>query len=407
MKKRFLPIIVFVLLLTSCANGNASAGGALVTSSSAISSDSNDSSPFQNIPLKDYSAVELAQISLNSSSTVPDNSINMKSDHPGRILWVEQTSTLFYVCDDKTYQQNDSGTIAIADFPMLSMSLYNGNLYFVYPLYRDIKYDPTKRWGIVCAMDLSNGEITQVSEEDNVVNAYVVGGKLYFTLMEKTINSDNEEATIPTKSYEMDMSTGQKELIVQDTQGSPFAVSEKYSVFTDYTYDSTSDISDKTVISIANKKTGETASYTEDKWLDNLSVLGDKLYYVYGAHLRVLDLSDLNSITAETYEIYDQAFHNLSYIWTYTIFNGKLAVSTGTDISIWNGEDFEQNIPYTSNMNKLAALFSDIYSDGRQIYALNGGTKWYAVGTDSMNDLVLPSGEIVSNTLTLTELKGE
>lgn len=416
MKKRYLPIIVSILLLTSCANGNSSVSESSDLSSSVgstdlvSSSESSEASPFQDIPLKEYTEAELNQMKLNSSSTVLDNSMNMKSDHPGRILWVEETGTLFYVRGDNTYQQNDSGTIAIADFPMLSMSLYNGKLYFVYPLYRDIKYDPTQRWGILCVMDMSNGEITQVLEEDNVVNAYVVDGKLYYTLMEESATAAEPGFMIPGTAYEMDISTGKKELITERAQGAPFAVSEKYSIFTDYTRDSEnkdSVISGKTVISITNKETEETVSYTEDKWLDVFSVYGDKLYYVYGARLRVLDLTDLNNITAETYELYDPISGNQAYIWTYTVMNGKLIISTGDDICIWNGEDFDQHTAYSLEMNQLVKLFGDIYNDGRQIYVLNGGITWYTVGTSSMNDLILPSGDVVNETLTLTVLKGE
>ena len=416
MKKRYISIIVSILLLTSCANGNSSVSESSDLSSSVSgtdlvsSSESSEASPFQNIPLKEYTEAELNQMKLNSSSTVLDNSMNMKSDHPGRILWVEETGTLFYVRGDNTYQQNDSGTIAIADFPMLSMSLYNGKLYFVYPLYRDIKYDPTQRWGILCVMDMSNGEITQVLEEDNVVNAYVVDGKLYYTLMEEIINPDNKKVMCPRTAYEMDINTGEKKKITENYQNSPFAVSEKYSIFTDYTHDSENSdnvISAQTVISITNKETGETVTYTEDKWLDVFSVYGDKLYYVYGARLRVLDLTDLNNITAETYEVYDKAFGDLSYIWAYTVMNGKLIVSTGGDICIWNGEDFDQYFPYSLEMNQLVKHFGDIYNDGRQVYALNGGITWYTVGTSGMNDLILPSGDVVNETLTLTVLKGE
>ena len=416
MKKRYISIIVSILLLTSCANGNSSVSESSDLSSSVSgtdlvsSSESSEPSPFQDIPLKEYTEAELNQMKLNSSSTVLDNSMNMKSDHPGRILWVEETGTLFYVRGDNTYQQNDSGTIAIADFPMLSMSLYNGKLYFVYPLYRDIKYDPTQRWGILCVMDMSNGEITQVLEEDNVVNAYVVDGKLYYTLMEESATAAEPGFMIPGTAYEMDISTGKKELITERAQGAPFAVSEKYSIFTDYTRDSEnkdSVISGKTVISITNKETEETVSYTEDKWLDVFSVYGDKLYYVYGARLRVLDLGDLNNITAETYELYDPISGNQAYIWTYTVMNGKLIISTGDDICIWNGEDFDQHTAYSLEMNQLVKLFGDIYNDGRQIYVLNGGITWYTVGTSSMNDLILPSGDVVNETLTLTVLKGE
>ena len=137
------------------------------------------------------------------------------------------------------------------------------------------------------------------------------------------------------------------------------------------------------------------------------SVYGDKLYYVYGARLRVLDLTDLNNITAETYEVYDKAFGDLSYIWAYTVMNGKLIVSTGGDICVWNGEDFDQYFPYSLEMNQLVKHFGDIYNDGRQVYALNGGITWYTVGTSGMNDLILPSGDVVNETLTLTVLKGE
>ena len=407
MKKRYLSIIVSILLLTSCANGNSSVSESSDLSSSVgstdsvSSSESSEASPFQNIPLKEYTEAELTQMKLNSNSTVMDNSMNMKSDHPGRILWVEETGTLFYVRGDNTYQQNDSGTIAIADFPMLSMSLYKGKLYFVYPLYRDIKYDPTQRWGILCVMDMSNGEITQVLEEDNIVNAYVVDGKLYYTLMEELKTADGPGVMLPWTAYEMDISTGEKELIAER---SPFAVSEKYRIYTDYLSE---DDNYKIFITITNKETGETVTYTEDKWLDVFSVYGDKLYYVYGARLRVLDLSDLNNITAETYEVYDKAFGDLSYIWAYTVMNGKLIVSTGGDICVWNGEDFDQYFPYSLEMNQLVKHFGDIYNDGRQVYALNGGITWYTVGTSGMNDLILPSGDVVNETLTLTVLKGE
>ena len=407
MKKRYLSIIVSIVMLTSCTNGNTSTGelpdqaSSVSGSDTVSSSESSEPSPFQDIPLKEYTEAELTQMRLNSNSTVLDNSMNMKSDHPGRILWVEETGTLYFVQNEKTYQQNDSGTIVIADFPMLSMSLYNGKLYFVYPLYRDIKYDPTQRWGILCVMDMSNGEITQVLEEDNIVNAYVVSGKLYYTLMEELETADEKGVMILGKAYEMDISTGEKELI---TERSPFAVSEKYRIYTDYLRE---DENYKIFITITNKETGETVSYTEDKWLDVFSVYGDKLYYVYGARLRVLDLTDLNNITAETYEIYDKAFGDLSYIWAYTVMNGKLIVSTGGDICIWNGEDFDQYFPYSHEMNQLVKHFGDIYNDGRQIYVLNGNVRWYTVGTEGMNDLILPSGEIVNETLTLTELKGE
>ncbi len=407
MKKRYLSIFVSILLLTSCTNGNSSVSESTDLSLSVSgtdlvsSSESSEASPFQDIPLKEYTEAELTQMKLNSSSTVLDNSMNMKSDHPGRILWVEETGTLFYVRGDNTYQQNDSGTIAIADFPMLSMSLYNGKLYFVYPLYRDIKYDPTKRWGVLCVMDMSNGEITQVLEEDNIVNAYVVDGKLYYTLMEELKTADEPSVMLPWTAYEMDISTGEKELIAER---SPFAVSEKYRIYTDYLSEGDNY---KIFITITNKETGETVTYTEDKWLNVFSVYGDKLYYVYGARLRVLDLSDLNNITAETYELYDPISGNQSYIWTYTVMNGQLIVSTGSNICIWNGESFDRHTAYSLEMNQLAKLFGDIYNDGRQIYVLNGGITWYTVGTSGMNDLILPSGDVVNETLTLTVLKGE
>ena len=407
MKKRYLSIFVSILLLTSCTNGNSSVSESTDLSLSVSgtdlvsSSESSEASPFQDIPLKEYTEAELTQMKLNSSSTVLDNSMNMKSDHPGRILWVEETGTLFYVRGDNTYQQNDSGTIAIADFPMLSMSLYNGKLYFVYPLYRDIKYDPTKRWGVLCVMDMSNGEITQVLEEDNIVNAYVVDGKLYYTLMEELKTADEPSVMLPWTAYEMDISTGEKELIAER---SPFAVSEKYRIYTDYLSEGDNY---KIFITITNKETGETVTYTEDKWLNVFSVYGDKLYYVYGARLRVLDLSDLNNITAETYELYDPISGNQSYIWTYTVMNGQLIVSTGSNICIWNGESFDRHTAYSLEMNQLVKLFGDIYTDGRQIYVLNGGITWYTVGTSGMNDLILPSGDVVNETLTLTVLKGE
>ena len=407
MKKRYLSIFVSILLLTSCTNGNSSVSESTDLSLSVSgtdlvsSSESSEASPFQDIPLKEYTEAELTQMKLNSSSTVLDNSMNMKSDHPGRILWVEETGTLFYVRGDNTYQQNDSGTIAIADFPMLSMSLYNGKLYFVYPLYRDIKYDPTKRWGVLCVMDMSNGEITQVLEEDNIVNAYVVDGKLYYTLMEELKTADEPSVMLPWTAYEMDISTGEKELIAERF---PFAVSEKYRIYTDYLSEGDNY---KIFITITNKETGETVTYTEDKWLNVFSVYGDKLYYVYGARLRVLDLSDLNNITAETYELYDPISGNQSYIWTYTVMNGQLIVSTGSNICIWNGESFDRHTAYSLEMNQLAKLFGDIYNDGRQIYVLNGGITWYTVGTSGMNDLILPSGDVVNETLTLTVLKGE
>lgn len=407
MKKRYLSIFVSILLLTSCTNGNSSVSESTDLSLSVSgtdlvsSSESSEASPFQDIPLKEYTEAELTQMKLNSSSTVLDNSMNMKSDHPGRILWVEETGTLFYVRGDNTYQQNDSGTIAIADFPMLSMSLYNGKLYFVYPIYRDIKYDPTKRWGVLCVMDMSNGEITQVLEEDNIVNAYVVDGKLYYTLMEELKTADEPSVMLPWTAYEMDISTGEKELIAER---SPFAVSEKYRIYTDYLSEGDNY---KIFITITNKETGETVTYTEDKWLNVFSVYGDKLYYVYGARLRVLDLSDLNNITAETYELYDPISGNQSYIWTYTVMNGQLIVSTGSNICIWNGESFDRHTAYSLEMNQLVKLFGDIYNDGRQIYVLNGGITWYTVGTSGMNDLILPSGDVVNETLTLTVLKGE
>ena len=87
--------------------------------------------------------------------------------------------------------------------------------------------------------------------------------------------------------------------------------------------------------------------------------------------------------------------------------NGQLIVSTGSNICIWNGESFDRHTAYSLEMNQLAKLFGDIYNDGRQIYVLNGGITWYTVGTSGMNDLILPSGDVVNETLTLTVLKGE
>lgn len=397
MKKINLLICCLTLLLTSCTDGSPvppASDTQHAQSAEAVDTDTDDKTERLIIPQKEYTTEELEQMSLNVGISVADNSINLKSDYPGRMLYISDTDTLFYMQDDKLYQQNGDSTIVLADIPALSLTLTNGKLYFIYALDRDIYYNYHRRWGTICCLDLSTGEIVQISDVENAYKIYIHDNTLYYTIAEQ----DETKLTSATKTYKMDMATHQVELINNDVYQQPYAISEKYEVFTTSTSNGEGIYGGTTVFEITNKITGEVKTYTEDMRISMLSVYGDKIYYTNGSDkLRELSIKDLSVIEYTPKNPW--GFGNKVYILTYTIHNGALVITVGSDLQIWAEERNGWNyyapaVEYGTNQPFLGELFSD----GEKIYILDAGRVWMYIELPNFDyTLIMPDGETIQD----------
>ncbi len=406
--KKFIPaFMIFIFGLTSCANSEASKANQpqieQINESHISETGETTESEELVIAQKEYTAEELEQMRLNVGLSVTDNSINLKSMYAGRMLYVPETDTLFYMQDDKLYQKNGDKTIVLADIPAISLTLHEGKLYFIYALERDIYYDYHKRWGTICCLDLSTGEITEIYGVDNAFKIFIDDDTLYYIIAEQM----ESKAQWPTKAYKVDMETYQSEPINDDVHTQPFAINEKYTVFTKTTEDSES--GDITVeFQITDRSTGEVKTYIEDKKVYGLSIYDNMLYYKRGDVLVALNVEDM-SVTEYVAE--NPWGSEIPYISSYTMHNGKLIVTTGTDIQMWSEErrDWNYYCPLLDSSVSSLSYYAELFSDGENLYVLNGGREWLYIDIADLGyDLILPDGTTtINNQITVRPLGDE
>ncbi len=404
---RKFTFVLSILMLTSCANSEASKANQpqieQINESHISETGETTESEELVITQKEYTAEELEQMRLNVGLSVTDNSINLKSMYAGRMLYVPETDTLFYMQDDKLYQKNGDKTIVLADIPAISLTLHDGKLYFIYALERNIYYEYHKRWGAICCLDLSTGQVSRVLNVDNVIKFFLDGNILYYTIAEEI----ETKATVPTKTYKVDMKTQQMELVEEFSHQAQYAISTKYNVFTDYSKDPNSgEVSVE--FQITDKSTGKVKTYTENKWPDRLSIYDDTIYYIYGSKLRALNIDDM-SVTE--YTANNPWESNTPYIGTYIIHKGKLIVTTGSDIQIWSEElgEWDYYCPLLDSSVSTLTGYSELFSDGENLYVLNGGREWLYIDIADLGyDLILPDGDtIIDDQITVRPLGDE
>ncbi len=391
MKKRIISIIALTILLSGCGT-NPSTSAPPLSSNEASQGETTGEAPFiqaEEVVQQDYTAEELEQIKLNKDQTVTE-SMNIKGRYPARMLYVKDTDTFFYSQYNKFYQWNGDKLIQLLDTAALSLSLYEGKLYYILPVDRDLR-STQERWGILCCLDLSTGEITQVAEERNVIYAFAFEGYIYYALEEKHPYGD---ITVAATTYKLNLTTGEKVKLIDLIHNDPFALSEKYTVFADFTDDETGGVgSGEVEFTITNRETGEVKKYTDHGWIEQLSIYGDNLYYIRGSVLIKLDLTNLSDTVYRAENPYGS---EPAYIGVYNIHNGKIVVSTGSDVSFWNEEEnkWETFIPLTDESIRGGMLgFDDFVSDGECLYGQHLGNEWLKIEfMDMQLDLTLPDG---------------
>lgn len=385
------------MLLSGCGTNPSTPAHSLSTNE-ASQSETTGEAPFiqaEEVIQQDYTAEELEQIKLNKDQTVTE-SMNIKGRYPSRMLYVKDTDTFFYSQYNKFYQWNGDKLIQLLDTAALSLSLYEGKLYYILPVDRDLR-STQKRWGILCCLDLSTGEITQVAEERIVIYAFAFEGDIYYALAEK---HPYGEITVAVTTYKLNLKTGEKIKLIEHMHNDPFALSKKYTVFADYTdieslgtEEASGTSVGKVEFTITNRETGEVKKYTDDGWIEQLSIYGDDLYYINGSVLIKLDLVNLNETVYRAENPYGD---ETTYIGVYTIHNGKIIVSSGSDVSFWNEEDnkWETFIPLTDESIRGGMLgFDDFVSDGECLYGQSLGNEWLKIEfMDMQLDLTLPDG---------------
>lgn len=401
-KFAFALFVLSILTLTSCAPSEVSRVEQTTEAQLPETSETTEAEELV-ISQKDYTAEELEQMRLNAGLSVTDNSINLKSMYAGRMLYVPETDTLFYMQDDKLYQKNGDKTIVLAEIPAISLTLHEGKLYFIYALERDIYYDYHKRWGTICCLDLSTGKIAEIYGVDNAFKIFIDDDTLYYIIAEQM----ESKAQWPTKAYKVDMETYQSELINDDVHTQPFAINGKYTVFTKTTEDSES--GDITVeFQITDRSTGEVKTYIEDKKVYGLSIYDNMLYYKRNDILVALNVEDM-SVTEYVAE--NPWGSDIPYISSYTIHNGKLIVTTGTDIQMWSEErrDWNYYCPLLDSSVSSLSYYAELFSDGENLYVMNGGCEWLYIDIADLGyDLILPDGTTtINNQITVRPLGDE
>lgn len=401
-KFAFALFVLSILTLTSCAPSEVSQAEQTTEAQLPETSETTETEELV-IPQKEYTAEEIEQMRLNVGLSVTNNSINLKSMYAGRMLYVPETDTLFYMQDDKLYQKNGDKTIVLAEIPAISLTLHEGKLYFIYALERDIYYDYHKRWGTICCLDLSTGKIAEIYGVDNAFKIFIDDDTLYCIIAEQM----ESKSQWPTKAYKVDMETYQSELINDDVHTRPFAINEKYTVFTKTTEDSES--GDITVeFQITDRSTGEVKTYIEDKKVYGLSICDNMLYYKRGDILVALNVEDM-SVTEYVAE--NPWGSEIPYISSYTMHNGKLIVTTGTDIQMWSEErrDWNYYCPLLDSSVSSLSYYAELFSDGENLYVLNGGREWLYIDIADLGyDLILPDGTTtINNQITVRPLGDE
>ncbi len=384
MKKLIPVLIALVLLLTSCAPSEVSQAEQTTEAQPPETGETTESEELV-IAQKEYTAEELEQMRLNVGLSVTDNSINLKSMYAGRMLYVPETDTLFYMQDDKLYQKNGDKTIVLAEIPALSLTLHDGKLYFIYALERDIYYDYHQRWGTICCLDLSTGEIAEILDVDNALKICLDGRMLYYSIIER---QGTDIAKI-TKTYKVDLDTMHTELITENTRWQPFAVSEKYIVFTNNNEDGVFEIQ------ITDKSTNEVKTYIANGYPHNLCVYGDMVYFDSNGTIYTISIDDMSVAELKAVNPWS---NDATYIITYTIHGDNVVITTGGDIQIWSEErgEWDYYCPMLDSSVSSLSYYAELFSDGENLYVLNGGREWLYIDIADLGyDLILPDGDTI------------
>lgn len=348
MKKYVTLLICLMLLLTSCTNKSenkpqSSTASEISASQQPETSESTEEAPV--IPQKEYTEDELEQMRLNADITVTDNSINIKSVYPGRILYVAETDTLFYMQDNKLYQKNGSAVICLSDDNAMSLNLYDGKLYYMIP-----KGGTIFECGNVYCLNLSTMEKELIISAD-VYSLSVHSGRIFYQTAEMKV-MDNGSYMLGLTSMECGLNGENAE----KCYGKEFVYQNEMSVF----------FSGGAIITLDEMSGTEMLLYKEPKNAGNMCIFGNSVYYICNdfdnIHSNSVKKIDLSGGEPEIFS-FNQSSGDSVYFLDYGFADGALCLYDG--ILFYRAEPDGKFTKYESKN-----AYKSVYTCGNDMYAL-------------------------------------
>ncbi len=243
---------------------------------------------------------------LNSEHSVLDNSVALKnSAETGRILFVEETDTLFWTDDKHLCQKTGGDCFTLADGKIESLNLLDGKLYFICEKTFIPNHTPKSK---PYMLDLETGELTLLSDKITT-HIYIQPERVFLQLWE--LYTDEEGKEQGRYYYYQCEPNGEslepREDVVLCTNGDWYVTCEQ----------------EKSVYNIyyRNDKKNEKKLIATDSYLPRgACIFGDSLYYVEGSWGDILKKTALDgsgTLVCDTDE---------NYIYDFTFMEGTLAI---------------------------------------------------------------------------------
>lgn len=344
---------------TSCSDNSDSSeneftSSKVTSSENDIASGSDDTSEnIVPVVLSPLTAPQTELRSLNSKQSVPDNSVYMKNTtESGRVLYAEETDTLFRADNKYLYQQTGGESFALAEGIFCSLNLMNGKLYFI-SSETAAAVQPMR--GTPYMLDLDTGELTMLSDKTTSA-IYVQSERIFLEHWESYIDESGKTKGryFYCQCEPNGASAEMRSDIILCTNGDWYVTCEQ----------------DETTFNIfyRNDKENVKTLLTVESYLPKkASIYEDNLYYVEGSWGDVFKCTPLDG--GET-SVCDT---KRNYIQDYTFVDGKPTLLTDRGFGTVDENMIYDCAYITFDDNNVKNFYSVYNYNGEVIATVKGG----------------------------------
>ena len=329
--KKWLILILLVLFITGCAKNEHT------------QSEDSDTNYTKN-ETSSFSQQESDLIRLNVGQSNYSKSVNLKSDVPGKMCYVQETDTLFFSDKNGLFQRTGEKTVKLLDTPVSALNIAGGNLYFIIPEDENVICE----FGKVYRMELSDGKTECIIDED-IVNISVYKDRIFYCKIVDLTNTEDGVISYVMKHSKCGLNGEER------TQIFDFAFSFEDDMCITQNGDSINltNLSDGTVEKIIDEPNG----------INTLSVYNGYLYYLRMDYSTLMnDLVRVN-LADKTVDVLSTSADG-DYIEDYGFVGGKLCVCTTTLYLEENGA----LVQYNGAKN----IYKSLYTCGSKVYGICG-----------------------------------
>lgn len=366
--KKFLAICLLLSIISACGCSNVNTNSGSTISSSA---EAGEQQGTENVNTEDtansttesisFSESDLETMAINSDKSNYQNSINNKSEIPGKMCYVEETDTFFYSTNTALYQKTGDTTIKLLDSAAYAINIAEGYLYYIIPGGTSLLAS-----GKAYRMRLSDGKTECIIDKASNLSVYP-DGLFYIINTEKDLGDGSFSVAATNMRCDFDGANS------EERTDSCFATDNYLSP-----------IFDDGKIKLVNLKDGTSKEICEEEEnASNISISGDKIYYIrtnFDTAMNAVVEVDINTGEAITYSPAVE-----TYFSDYTVCNGKLYLFDGFFYIAENAKMKKYNVIGESLYESLCVCGDKIYGvcssgaiyelsfdDGNGIAAVNG-----------------------------------